>query len=527
MNILSFKPGHDGTVAHIGDGKLLELLEAEKDSGIRYSQLNINHFLSKKIFSIDAFALSGWSHGTDPEGRSIGLGYMGLQVPERMEQMFRGIEIPFYTSSHERSHIMCSYALSPFPQGQPCYCLVWEGYIGAFYYINSQVTITKLIDIMNSPGVRYSFAYALADKKFNLPAGTIRLGDAGKLMALAAYNNNSTATLSNEENDCLQKIFSNPNLKPHLDKSAFNKNFFLNCEIGSDRSKRLARIVSDYIYEFFLSAIKPHLTELIPLLISGGCGLNCDWNRRLSDSGLFSEIFVPPVTNDIGASIGTGVDVQFALNGNAKLNWDVYSGQPFIDDINLYETSQIHDYTAIDCTKKKIAELIKDGAIIAWISGNMEIGPRALGNRSILAAPFHNKTTDQLNHIKKRENFRPIAPICLAEDAKSLFDLNYDSPYMLFFTKVLSSKLKAITHIDGSARVQTVTESQNSAIYQLLKAFKEITGYGVLCNTSLNFHHHGFINRSSDLIKYVTENNLDGFYINGRFFIKRYKHFRC
>lgn len=206
MNILSFKPGHDGTVAHIGDGRLLELLEAEKDSSIRYSQLNISHLLSEKIFSIDAFALSGWSHGTEPEGRAIGLGYMGLQIPEHMKHVFRGVEMPFYTSSHERSHIMCSYALSPFPQGQPCYCLVWEGYIGAFYYIDSQVTITKLIDIMNSPGVRYSFAYALADKSFNLPAGAIRLGDAGKLMALAAYDN-STATLSNEENGCLQKIF--------------------------------------------------------------------------------------------------------------------------------------------------------------------------------------------------------------------------------------------------------------------------------------------------------------------------------
>lgn len=323
-----------------------------------------------------------------------------------------------------------------------------------------------------------------------------------------------------------RKFFSNPNVKPHLDKNVFEKSSFLNCEIGSEHSKRLARIVSDYIYDFFLSAIKPHVTEDVPLLISGGCGLNCDWNRRLSDSGLFSEVFIPPVTNDTGASIGTGADVQLAVKGNAKLYWDVYSGQPFIDDIYLYEADQIHDYTAIDCTKKKIAELIKAGAIIAWVSGNMEIGPRALGNRSILAAPFHSKTTDQLNRIKKRESFRPIAPICLAEDATSLFDLNYDSPYMLFFTKVLSSKLKAITHIDGSARVQTVTENQNSAIYRLLKAFKEVTGYGVLCNTSLNFHHHGFINRSSDLIKYVNENNLDGFYINGRFFIKRYECYR-
>ncbi|MDE9463079.1 carbamoyltransferase C-terminal domain-containing protein [Xenorhabdus bovienii] len=523
MKILSFKPGHDGSIAYVSNGKLLEVIEAEKDNNKRYSELALENFILDGSFSSNVFALSGWSY-QNPEGRLIGSGYTGLKLPERQTDSFFSSKVPLYSSSHERSHILCSYALSPYPQGQPCYCILWEGYIGAFYYIDKHLNITKLKNIMHSPGEGYSFAYALCDKKFNLPEGGIRLGDAGKLMALAAFDYNRNK-ISSEERECLNKIFENPNKKPNLCKSKFQKSPFYDCGIASDRSKRLARLVSNYIYEYFFNEIKSHVNEHIPLLISGGCGLNCDWNRGLLDSGLFADVFVPPVTNDSGSSIGTAADVQFFLTGNGKLNWNVYSGQSFIDDLQLENVNKVHNYVAVSYTPEKTARMINHGAIIAWTSGKMEIGPRALGNRSILAEPFNQETTNRLNRIKKREDFRPIAPICMIEDTKSLFDFDRESPYMLFFTKVLSSKLKAITHVDGSARVQTVNKTQNEEIYALLKAFKDVTGYGVLCNTSLNFHHHGFINRSSDLIRYVSENHIDGFYVNGKLFIKNIERF--
>src|SRR5262249_27292070 len=149
--------------------------------------------------------------------------------------------------------------------------------------------------------------------------------------------------------------------------------------------------------------------------------------------------------------------------------------------------------------------------------GRCEIGPRALGNRSIFAAPFLASTRDRLNKLKKREPFRPVAPICLLEDVSKHFAWTDPSPYMLFFQKVLNPRLEAITHVDGTARVQTVSEKGNPAVHSLLKEFKRITGAGVICNTSLNFSGTGFINRTSDLYKYCKSNDIDGFVYGDHF----------
>jgi hydroxymethyl cephem carbamoyltransferase len=145
------------------------------------------------------------------------------------------------------------------------------------------------------------------------------------------------------------------------------------------------------------------------------------------------------------------------------------------------------------------------------------MGPRALGNRSILAAPFSAETTVRLNKIKQREGYRPIAPICLEPDAAKWFVGSVQDPYMLFFNRVTSEELKAVTHVDGSARTQTVTREQNAAVADLLEAFRGITGFSVLCNTSLNFSGRGFINTTSDLLSYGEEHGLDGFVINDTF----------
>jgi len=126
---------------------------------------------------------------------------------------------------------------------------------------------------------------------------------------------------------------------------------------------------------------------------------------------------------------------------------------------------------------------------------------------------------DRLNEIKVREPYRPIAPVCLEEDVSEHFDWNGPCPYMLYFQKVHNTRLGAVTHVDGSARVQTVSKTDNSQLHALLCEFKKITGIGVLCNTSLNFPGRGFINRTSDLIEYVGDWKLDGFVLDDRLYI--------
>lgn len=156
----------------------------------------------------------------------------------------------------------------------------------------------------------------------------------------------------------------------------------------------------------------------------------------------------------------------------------------------------------------KLAEVLADGEVIAWVQGRWEIGPRALGNRSLLAEPFSAATKDRLNHIKQRESYRPIAPVCRVEDLANTFVESFEDPYMLYFRNVRNPELAAVTHVDGSARAQTVTRAHNAPLYDLLTAFAARRGIGVLCNTSLNFKGYGFINRMSDLARYCEDRGV-------------------
>src|SRR5439155_18524701 len=159
--------------------------------------------------------------------------------------------------------------------------------------------------------------------------------------------------------------------------------------------------------------------------------------------------------------------------------------------------------------------------IIGWVNGKYEIGPRALGNRSILAAPFQESTRVRLNEIKQREQFRPIAPVCLEEEAAKWFGCDHASPFMLYTHRVRTDALAAVTHVNGTARIQTVSVVTNRNLYELLIAFKARTGYGVLCNTSLNFKGRGFINKIDYLSSYVVKNSLDGFVVEGRTYLMK------
>ncbi|CNB81503.1 putative transferase [Yersinia frederiksenii] len=520
MKILSFKPGHDGSISYIKDNQLIFSHEAEKCSGFRYCGITsecIIEALSTINDSPDIISLSGWSSGNSLHSSNIGAGYFGLELTKPTKINFLKYDALYFTSSHERSHLLCAYGMSPFHQGKPCYALLWEGRIGSFYYIDQYVKIKKLADIIPDIGIRYAFSYGIADKTFPFTQGQVRLGDAGKIMALAAYCNREKRTIQDDE--LISYLLSIPLCHERLCKTQFVKSHLYNIGVESDVFKQFAGHFSDAIFRKFYNKVKKLVNKKLPLLISGGCGLNCDWNRKWLNCGLFDDVFIPPCTNDSGSAIGTAIDAQLYFTGHAKIDWSVYCGQKFNDDI-----IDIVDLEYENLDYDNIAAALAEGNIIGWVGGNAEIGPRALGNRSILAAPFNKSTLARLNTIKNRESFRPIAPICIQSDAIDIFGIKKTSPHMLFFTYVLDKKLQAITHIDGSARPQTVNENQNNHIYQLLLSFKKLTGYGVLCNTSLNFNGKGFINKTSELAEYMQQRDLDGFVINNRFYTKKNSH---
>ncbi|KPX12204.1 3'-hydroxymethylcephem-o-carbamoyltransferase [Pseudomonas amygdali pv. dendropanacis] len=511
MKIFSMKPGHDGAVALIDtDTATLEWsYEAEKDSFPRYDVFNPALLMdcAQQLDTVpDVVAVSGWAKGGFAANSDIGSGYYGFDGAKNISKNinFFGNTVRYFSSSHLRSHIMSAYAMSPFPQGKACYALVWEGAMGDFYLIDEKVNISHLGTVMITPGNKYGFLYALADPTFRLPKGKQRLGDAGKLMALCAFG--SSGQMSSEEQETASFLLDRDSILSSLDKEDMKWSPFYNIGLTNEKFTGFARKFSDELFNRFATFAKDNLTEGYPLLISGGCGLNCDWNTMWLESGIFEDVFIPPCCNDTGSAIGTAVDAMFQLTGNAKLNWDVYCGQPFFDD-----TPAMSNIETFELNLEHVADLLHKGKVVAWTQGHCEIGPRALGNRSILAAPFTENTRDRLNSIKQREGFRPIAPICLEEEFAEHFGWSKPSPYMLHFQQVRNPDLKAITHVDGTARVQTVSASQNPVMHKLLGEFRKLSGCGVLCNTSLNFNGTGFINRTSDLYRYAIENDVDAF----------------
>lgn len=513
MDILALKPGHDGHVSFVSGGELVFSLEAEKDNWPRY-MLATPPLLLKALERLqrvpDAVALSGWVKGGDPAGLAVGAGYFGSADNTIVDEgrTLLGHNVRFFSSSHERSHVLCAYGLSPFPQGQPCYCLVWEGSIGSFYRVDEHASVRKLGQVLAGPGTRYLFLYALADP--TAPLDRPRMNDAGKLMALASYG--EPGAPDEEERRVIEFALSDRSFTA-ASKLALQDSKYFNVGVESDAFKRLARRFSDALFDRFHAFAQRHLHEGLPLLIAGGCGLNCDWNSAWAACGLFPDVFVPPCANDTGSAIGTAIDAMRFYEGRAKLRWTPYAGEEFVVDrvVSRGVSRERLDY-------HRVAMLLAAGKVLAWVQGRCEIGPRALGNRSLLAGPFDAAIAGRLNRIKKREAFRPIAPICLEEERERHFESRGPSPHMLYFQRVLSDRLAAVTHVDGSARMQSVRRADNPRAYDLLCAFKQVTGIGVLCNTSLNYPGAGFINTMSELHAYCVENDVDGYVVGDELF---------
>ena len=513
MLIVAIKPDHDGAIAAIEDGKLLFSLESEKDSFHRHADLAPTKVLelAQKLGRVpDVIALGGWREGRT----TVGAGYSGVDQLLREKLTLFGKEVEYFSSSHERSHIAMACGMAPKDDAPLRAVLVWEGALGAFYLVDDRWNVVSTTQVLIQPGARYSFLFGLADPKFPDEGSSHRLEDAGKLMALAAFGDPEATDPGIL--DTVKRIVECEEMEP-APKHAFKDSPVYNAGVQSQVCKDAAAVLNDRIFEVFRTAAERELPKGIPLHISGGCGLNCDWNMRWRELGHFSSVFVPPCTDDSGSALGTAIDALTAFTGSPHIDWDVYSGLEFVWD---REPDPVR-WERTDLQNGELADALAGGATVAWVQGRWEIGPRALGNRSILAEPFDARTRDALNKIKVRESYRPIAPVCRIEDADRLYTGGgFEDPFMLYFRRVRSTELGAVTHVDGSARVQTVSESTNPGLHELLGAFAERRGAGVLCNTSLNFRGRGFINRMSHLIEYCELRGISDMVVDGT-------RFRC
>lgn len=277
-----------------------------------------------------------------------------------------------------------------------------------------------------------------------------------------------------------------------------------------------------YVTEKILLKLAKYAKEITGcrrLCISGGCALNCAAMGRIKESGLFDDVFVPFAPGDDGGTIGAALYLYILLGNDIIEDTCPYLGTYYTDE-EIKATLIKYELKIIQASKNElymnVAHYLSKGNIVGWFQGKMEFGPRALGNRSILADPRQADMKDKINSkVKFRESFRPFAPIVLKEDASEYFD-NSDSPYMMFTTRTHqeNNNIPAVIHKDGSARVQTVTATDNENVYSLLKAFKAQTGCSVLLNTSFNIMGEPIVCTPEDAIRTFLHSGLDILVIN-------------
>ncbi len=290
------------------------------------------------------------------------------------------------------------------------------------------------------------------------------------------------------------------------------------------------------------------LTEEPDLCLAGGVALNCVANGRLASDGPFDSIWIQPAAGDTGSAIGAALALWHDVRGAPRVDHspapDGMSGALLGPAIDAEHIARSLTDAAIEFTEyepERIDELVSarlaDGAIVGWYQGRMEFGPRALGNRSILADPRNALVREVLNaSVKGRESFRPFAPAVLAAHAAEWFDLPAPSPYMLIVGRVREehlvgvtaepttieerslvprSTIPACTHIDGSARVQTVSPASNPRFHSLLEAFHRLTGCPVLLNTSFNVADEPIVATVVDAVSTARRSGLDLLVIGG------------
>jgi carbamoyltransferase len=310
-----------------------------------------------------------------------------------------------------------------------------------------------------------------------------------------------------------------------------------------DVAKSIQVVIEEVILKMCSSLANEY--NIKNLCLAGGVALNCVVNGKINDSKIFDNIWIQPAAGDAGGAIGCALALHhLEFNSERTIDTNLPDGmsnsilgpQDILNDTRklLIEKKVIFtEYTNRDQLNNDIANKLNEGSIVGWHQGKMEFGPRALGNRSIIADPRSKSMQKDLNlKIKFRESFRPFAPSILEEHAKNYFDLSGTSPYMLFVAQISNSKrlelgesdlnkvgldklssersiIPAVTHVDNSARVQTVSKESNPAYHSLISSFYKITGCPILINTSFNVRGEPIVCTAYDSLNCFMNTNID------------------
>lgn len=410
--------------------------------------------------------------------------------PQYLQHRFNGQvshQAQWHFVEHHLCHAASSFHASPFPNAA---VLTVDGRgekVTTAYHTGTGHSLARIaqIEMPNSLGLLYE---TITDH-----LGFLRSSDEYKVMALASFGKPVYL-------NTFRQLFKMADDGKYQLKEFNPEKLFGPARSKDDPLKQkhfdLARSAQDFLEEAVLQMtdwLHSH-TRLDNLCLAGGVALNCVLNSTIINKGPFKKVWVQPASGDSGTALGAAlwIDGQQAKN-KSKKRWEMqhaYWGPGYSqEEIERYLKWTKTTYRRLEDPCKEAAALLAKNKIIGWFQGQMEFGPRALGNRSILASPAQSSMQRKLNEVKKREHFRPVAPAVLEEDASEWFEISSPSPFMLFVYNVKPDKrgrIPAACHVDGTARVQTVNTKQNKRFHHLLTEFKSLTGLPVLINTSFN-----------------------------------------
>ena len=523
---------HDGGIAVVEDNRLLFSIEFEKlNNNPRYSGIEDTSDIAKileleglKASDIDHFAIDGWG-GYDDTALAIqprlqikddhnlllatnqGVTYQlpVAQYEERnleenviLPSYHRGLKInsenfKYESYLHVTGHILSAYCTSPFAERyEDSYVLVWDGgmYPRLYLFDATERKILNLGPIFLLIGNVYTiFSQHFGPFKVSNLFAKDSLSVAGKVMAYIAFGK-PREELFGVLDDIYRQFYDAPMGFANTLAIEFKKRI-----AGEDYSDEdILATFHNYIARLLVNKLEKKVKRdgrrSLNLCLAGGCALNIKWNSVIRDTGFFKELYVPPFPNDSGSAIGMACGLMMKHSQKLHLEWSVYSGPTVI------KNDPYPGWQERKCSVEDLAQLLYEtNQPVVFLNGRTELGPRALGNRSIIATASYAQMKGLLNEIKQREEYRPVSPICLENRAEEIFEPGIYDPYMLFDHVVQAEwrdKIPAVCHLDNSARLQTISERQNKIFSKLLTAYNELSSVPLLCNTSANLNGCGF-----------------------------------
>lgn len=560
MNILGISCYyHDASASLVQDGKIIAAAEEErftrkkhdnrfpelsiayclKEAGLNISDIDLVSFYEKPLLKLERTLLNGiqWKDKSTP--------LIKKQISQMMHEDIFLAEVLRdkigYTgkvvfTEHHLAHAASSYYISKFNKAA---ILVVDGVgeyatTSMFSGVGNKIYKLQEIHYPDSLGLLYSTLTAFLGFKVN--------NDEYKVMGLASYGQpkyiDRIRKLITFHDDGSFSLNTDYFCFMYDDKQMFNSNFtelfglprLTDDKITSyhmDIAASLQQVLEEGMIR--LGNALYNKTKAENICLSGGVALNCVANREFIKRTPFSNICIQPAAGDAGGSLGAALYAYFH-NGSQPRETKEHSTclgpgysngeiKEYLDSVNASWTE--YDEEGI-C--KKTADLIYKNKIIGWFQGRMEFGPRALGHRSILANPCNPAMKDILNaRVKFREDFRPFAPAILSEKAQEYFDIPFDSPYMLFICNVrngMGTQIPSVTHIDNTARVQTVSNTEDPLFHRLIESFDRISGTPVIINTSFNIRGEPIVCTPEDAYNCFLNTDID-YLVMGNYLVEK------